>query len=217
MKSIKKYLLGIPLLIQLGGCEEKLDLYPLTTLSDGTFYKDLPQLQSAVDDVYRQMGILYDARGIPSLYGTLFSDNGAVIAQLAGTPVDQPIDRHEIFSENARIRNAWDDAYSAIYICNNAIHQLEITEITIDESHKSRMLAEATLVRSLAYFNLVRAFGAVPLITERITPAESFNYLRESPDKVYQQLVADLNFAKNNLPRSYSGGDVGRHQKLLPD
>ncbi|MEX2595098.1 MAG: RagB/SusD family nutrient uptake outer membrane protein, partial [Anditalea sp.] len=208
-----RYILTIPLLILLNSCEEKLDLYPLTTLSEGTFYQDLSQLQSAADDVYRQMGILYDARSIPSLYGILYSDNGGVIAQLAGTPVDQPIDRHEIFSENSRILNAWDDAYSAIYICNNVIHQLEITEIEMEESHRARMLSEATLVRSLAYFNLVRAFGAVPLITEKITPTEAYNYLRESPEVVYQQLVVDLNFAKDNLPESYSGADVGRVTK----
>ena len=31
----------------------------------------------------------------------------------------------------------------------------------------------------------------------------------ESPDQVYQQIMDDLTFAKENLPESYSGGDVG--------
>jgi hypothetical protein len=208
--KLRKYFLILPLLLMMSSCDQDLDLYPLTTLSEGTFYNTLPQLQAAANDVYRQMGRLYDAFSIPSLYGTLYSDNGAVIAQLAGTPVDQPIDRHEITSDNSRIENAWDVAYNAIYICNNVIHQLEITEVEIDESLKSRMIAEAKLVRSLAYFNLVRAFGAIPLITEKILPAQAYDYLRESPDKVYQQLIADLTLAKNDLPASYSGGDVGR-------
>jgi hypothetical protein len=206
------YLVTLLFLFMISSCDEKehLDLYPLTTLSEGTFYKNLPQLQAAVDDVYRQMGRLYDGFSIPSLYGTLYSDNGAVIAQLAGTPVDQPIDRHEITSDNSRIEDAWDVAYNAVYICNNVIQQLEITEVEIDEGLKSRMFAEAKLVRSLAYFNLVRAFGGIPLITKKILPAEAYDYLRESPDKVYQQLIADLTLAKNDLPESYSGEDVGR-------
>ncbi|MEX2567977.1 MAG: RagB/SusD family nutrient uptake outer membrane protein, partial [Cyclobacteriaceae bacterium] len=214
MTHIKKYLIGI-FLVAIGfGCEDKLDLYPLTGLSEGTFYRNLSQLEAAVDDVYRQMGIIYNARSIPSLYGTLFSDNGAVIAQLAGTPVDQPIDRHEIFSENSRIQNAWDDAYSAIYICNNAIFRLESTDISIEESHKNRMIAEALVVRSLAYFNLVRAFGEVPLITSRISPSQSYDYLREDTDVIYSQLIQDLNFAKNNLQESYTGLDIGRVTKF---
>lgn len=212
MKSIK-YLL-IPFLFMMNGCDkDRLDLYPLTVLSEGTYYKSLDQIESAADDVYRQMGLLYDAYGIPSLYGTLFSDNGAVVAQLAGTPIDQPIDRHQLTADNPRIEEAWDVTYHAIFICNNIIEQIEITEIEIDESLKNRMIAEAKLVRSLAYFNLVRAFGAVPLITEVITPAQAFDYVRESPDVVYQQIIDDLTLAKSNLPESYLGGDVGRVTK----
>ena len=209
MKS-SKYLLIIPLFLMMGACEENLDLYPKTTLSEGTYYKDLPQIQSAANDVYRQMGRLYDAFSIPSLYGMLFSDNGAVIAQLAGTPIDEPIDRHEIFSDNPRIENAWDVAYNAIYICNNIIHQLEITDLEINQELKSRMFAEAKFVRSLAYFNLVRAFGAIPLITEKIQPPQAYDYLREAPEKVYEQLVHYLTVAKEDLPQSYSGDDIGR-------
>lgn len=208
--KMKRYMMVIPLFLMMGSCEDKLDLYPLTTLSEGTFYKDLPQLRAASDDVYRQMGRLYDAFSIPSLYGTLYSDNGAVIAQLAGTPIDEPIDRHEIFSDNPRIEEAWDVAYNTIYICNNIIYQLQITEVEIDEGLRSRILAEAKVVRSLAYFNLVRAFGAVPLITEKILPSEAYDYLRTDPETVYQKLIADLKLSKNDLPASYSGEDIGR-------
>src|SRR5690554_7359669 len=102
---LSKYILIIPLFFTVGACEENLDLYPKTTLSEGTYYTDLPQILSAANDVYRQMGRLYDAFSIPSLYGMLYSDNGAVIAQLAGTPIDEPIHRHEIFSDNPRIED----------------------------------------------------------------------------------------------------------------
>jgi len=213
MKKSIIYLL-IPVLIIGNGCsEERLDLYPITSISEGTFYKDASQIQSAADDVYRQIGRLYNPYGIPSLYGTLFSDNGAVVAQLAGTPIDQPIDRHRLTADNPRIESAWDDAYNAIFICNNIIAQIEITEVEMEESLKTRMIAEATLVRALAYFNLVRAFGAVPLVTEVITPDQALDHLRESPDIVYQQIIEDLKLAKNDLPTSYTGGDVGRVTK----
>lgn len=209
MKPIS-YILAACFLISSCGEDKYLDLYPETSLSEGTFYNTLPELQAAVDDIYRQMGRLYDAGGIPSLYGSLFSDDGAVVAQLAGIPIHQPIDEHQIASSNSAVQDAWDVAYNVIYICNNAIRQINITEIEIDPALKSRMLAEATLIRSLAYFNLVRAYGAVPLITEVISPTEAYDYLRESPEKVYRQIVADLSAAKEALPESYSGADVGR-------
>lgn len=210
MKSIK-YLI-IPFLFLMSACDptDDLDLYPLTQISEGTFYNNQLELQQAVDAVYRELGILADARSVADLYGELYSDNTHIAFQLGGDPVDDPISRHEIRTSNSRILTAWDNSYSSIYICNNVIHQLEITEVPIEESLKSRWMAEATLVRSFAYFNLVRAFGAIPLITEKITPTQAYEYLRESPDQVYQQLISDLTFAKNNLPESYSGEDVGR-------
>ena len=213
MKNIKIYLFSLGLTIIYGCSQDRLDLYPLTEISEGTFYQDASQLEAAADDVYRQIGRLYNAFGIPSLYGTLFSDNGAVVAQLAGTPVDQPIDRHQLTADNPRVETAWDEAYNVIFICNNVIEQLEITQVEIDSNLKTRMLAEAKLVRALAYFNLVRAFGAVPLITEVITPSQAFEHLRESPDTIYQQIIDDLTLAKNDLPTSYSGSDIGRLTK----
>lgn len=212
MKLIKYLLINITLIFLLSGCDlqKDLELYPETNLTQGIFYANETQIKAAVNDIYRQMGRLYDAYSIPSLYGNLFSDDGAVIAQLAGTPVDQPIDRHEIRSENSRIQDMWNVTYNVIFNTNNLIHQLEITKIEIDPSLKSRMFAEVKLVRSLAYFNLVRAFGDVPLVTKMITPGQSYDYLRESSDKVYEQIITDLKFSKSNLPANYSGSDVGR-------
>src|SRR5699024_8049384 len=72
---------------------------------------------------------------------------------------------------------------------------------------------QALMVRSLAYFNLVRAFGDVPLVLKIIEPDESSEYLREDTNIIYEQLIDDLNFAKENLPAKYSGDNVGRVTK----
>ena len=50
MKS-SKYLLIIPLFLMMGACEENLDLYPKTTLSEGTYYKDLPQIRQTATEI----------------------------------------------------------------------------------------------------------------------------------------------------------------------
>lgn len=211
MKSLK-YFLIITFLFMLGACDEEkyLDLYPLTQISEGNFYNNQVELQQAVDDVYRQLGRLADAQSVADLYGELFSDNTYIAFQLGGTPVDDPISRHEITPSNGRILDAWDDSYNSIYICNNVIFQIENSEVQVDENLKNRWIAEATLVRSFAYFNLVRAFGAIPFITEKISPTQAYDYLREEPDEVYQQLITDLIFSKNNLPANYTGENIGR-------
>ena len=54
---------------------KELDLYPKTEITEGNFYQTQDQLILAVNDVYRQMGRIYDAGGIADIYGELRSDN----------------------------------------------------------------------------------------------------------------------------------------------
>lgn len=46
-----------------------------------------------------------------------------------------------------------------------------------------------------------------------ISPEESYNYLREDPSKVYEQIITDLTMAKEYLPESYSKTHVGKVTK----
>lgn len=210
MRIIKycTFILGIGMIT---GCEQDyLDFYPENAMTEGNFYQNQQQLQQAVDNVYWQLGRVYEASGLPDIYGELRSDNTNIAFPIGGTPVDDPISEFQALSSNTRFLDAWDASYNAIYICNNAIHQLEISEVEMDANLKSRLIAEATLVRALIYFNMVRAWGDIPLVLSRITPAESYDYLREDVDGVYAELISDLNFAKDNLPETYTGNDVGR-------
>lgn len=215
MKSLNYYL-AIPFLFLMSGCDfdSHLNLAPPTSITEANFYNSQAEFQQAVDAIYRELGgSLVAASSVADLYGELYSDNTTFVFQTAGDPVDEAISGYIQRSENTRITSAWNDTYESIFIANNVINQLENTEVIIDESLENRWIGELLVVRSLAYFNLVRAFGAVPLLLDAVTPQEAYEYLRTNPEEVYQQLITDLTFAKNNLPASYSGDDVGRiHQ-----
>ena len=58
---------------------------------------------------------------------------------------------------------------------------------------------EARALRGLEYFDLVRLFENVPLIT---TPTQDI-VPQASPDSVYAQIVADLKYAADSIPTSY--------------
>ncbi len=211
MRSIK-YAFIITSLFIISSCDEDkyLDIYPLTSITEGNFYQNETELRQALNDVYRQLGRIYNASGIVDFYGEMSSDNTDMIF-IAGTAFDYGhINDHSILTYNARILSAWNTCYNAIFICNKVIHEIENTNVEISQSIKNSMLGEALLIRSLIYFNMVRAWGDVPLITRLVTPLEAYDYLRESTDIIYQQIIADLNFAKANLPESYSGSNVGR-------
>ena len=211
MKSIR-YILLITFLIVISSCDEDkyLDLYPLTSVTEGSFYNTEIELRQGLNDAYRQLGRVYSANGIVDLYGEQCSDNTYILIKGGGDNFSEQINEFWTLSSNGRINTAWNVCYNAIYICNVIINKLETTSVDIDASMKNRMIAEAIAIRSVIYFNMVRAWGDIPLILEPIAPLESYNYLRESSENVYDQIIRDLNFTKDHLPQNYTGADVGR-------
>jgi len=63
----------------------------------------------------------------------------------------------------------------------------------------------------LYYFNLVRLWGAVPLVLHDATSVDitSLKTNQSTVAQVYQQIIADLTEAEN-LPATYTGADIGR-------
>ena len=190
--------------------DKYLDIYPLTSITEGNFYQSEAELHQALNDVYRQLGRIYSANGIADLYGEQTSDNTRIIMKSGADNWSEQINEFWTLTDNGRLRAAWDECYNAIYICNNIIHQLQNPEVDIGTSVQNRMIAEALLVRSLIYFNMVRAWGDIPLVTKPIAPVEAYDYLRVGVDEVYHQIISDLIFARDHLPANYTGVDVGR-------
>lgn len=214
MKHIKKHFLFVLIWGTFSCSEEVLDLYPKTQITEGNFYQNEEQLILAANDIYRQLGIMYNAQGIADLFGELRSDNTYIEFTGGATTFAEEITDFYIRTNNGLIENAWETCYNAIFICNNVIYHLENSEVQFNDTNlKKRLKAEATLVRSLIFFNMVRVWGEIPLPLKPLSPEEGYEYLRESPEVVYQQIINDLQFAKSNLPESYTGNDVGRVTK----
>lgn len=216
MKTNRSYTsLYILVFLSLISCNaSELDLYPETRLTQGNFYKSESQLVQAVDDVYRQLNRVYDARGIVDLYGELYSDNTYIEFTGGATTFEEDIIGYGIQTNNGRIQTAWETCYNALFICNNIIEQLQKTEVVFSKPDmKNRLIAEATFVRSLIFFNMVRVWGDIPMPLKVVTAVESYDYIRESEAKIYQQIIKDLSESKNNLPATYTGSDIGRATK----
>lgn len=108
--------------------------------------------------------------------------------------------------DNGFYNNLWRENYLLISRVNVIISRVPGIE-DLSTENKNRVLAEARFLRAFAYFNLVRYFGNVPLITEPTTTADlvSLQVSRDPTEKVYEQIFSDLEFAKQNLPDNFSG------------
>ena len=103
----------------------------------------------------------------------------------------------------------WKDYYQGIARANLLIQKAPGAEM--DETVKKRFIAEAKVLRSLYYFELVRMFGNIPLILEPISATDDYwNIPQVAPSAVYTQIEADIVAAIPDLMMMVSGNDKGR-------
>lgn len=112
---------------------------------------------------------------------------------------------------NGAISNFWQYRYKGILRCNVAIDRIPQATI-LNEELKNRFIAEARFLRAYFYFELVRNFGGVPLITGFMLPEEIQGIERSSTEDVYKFIEDDLKAAAAVLPKrsEYSATDMGR-------
>jgi hypothetical protein len=122
------------------------------------------------------------------------------------------ISAFELTSQLGTLGTAWRNSYELIERANKVLGRIDPINFT-DATKKKRYKGEVSFLRALSYFELVKAFGDVPLIDKEITSAEAGNYPRVAMDKVYDLIISDLTYAASVLPASYSGADLGRATK----
>ena len=90
----------------------------------------------------------------------------------------------------------WQNYYKAIFRCNQLIVQEENIDWAGDIKAQGRVMGEAHAIRGILYFDLVRMFGDVPLLT---APSEE-NIPRSPASDVYQLIFEDFKYAIEHIP-----------------
>lgn len=94
---------------------------------------------------------------------------------------------------NTYLYNHWSALYTPIARANLVLSFIDNVAFSSEDT-KSQYKAEMKFIRAFMYFQLVREFGDVPMVTERLTnPDDALAFTRRvSRDSVYKQIVADL-------------------------
>ncbi|MEL1239817.1 RagB/SusD family nutrient uptake outer membrane protein [Flavobacterium flavipallidum] len=103
-------------------------------------------------------------------------------------------------STNWAVDVYWGNQYSIISAANVAIEYSDKIS-GLSETAKNTGLGEVKFFRAMSYFNLVENYGGVPLVLKPITTAER-NFVRNSEEEVYTQIVSDLNDALTGVPET---------------
>jgi starch-binding outer membrane protein, SusD/RagB family len=205
MKSNSIYLL---ILIVLVSCDDEfLDLPPISAASVDELYQTDNDFQDAVVGIYSILRDQYSN----FWHFELPSDD--VRHQWPTEDIRLRMDNYTFQDNESLFHNTWINYYQMIFRANLVLERIEdVDEIAVP--NRNRHLGEARFLRAFAYFDLVRIFGEVPLITSVLTNEEALERGRESTDRVYNEvIIPDLEAAFELLPESYPSSEVGRVTK----
>jgi hypothetical protein len=102
-----------------------------------------------------------------------------------------------INASNEWVDVQWRFAYQGIFRCNLVIENVPNAPIT--EEQIEVLVAEAKFLRGVFYFDLVKNFGGVPLLTSPIA-VDDANLSRSTEDEIWAQIEQDFFEASNHLP-----------------
>ncbi|MCX2492769.1 RagB/SusD family nutrient uptake outer membrane protein [Pedobacter sp. PF22-3] len=120
-----------------------------------------------------------------------------------------------LLPSNSYLKAHWLALYNAITRSNFILSNIDKANFTT-QANKANYAAEAKFIRAIMYFELVRKWGAVPLVTKQLSTNEEVTpFVFRAPEAdVYNQIVADLKDGLNStLPNFPATANIGRTSK----
>lgn len=215
---MKKYwFIAIASIIFFSSCKKFLQLEPKYVVNTASFYKTEQDFETAIVGSYSQLQPLYNASMI--YLGELTTDN-AHILWTSPTTSESELDEMRITPSNGFVGNVWNWDYKIITESNTILDNIDNTGLR--DALKEQYKGEAKFLRAFAYFNLVRLFGDLPIVTHNFrSPKEiqSYDMSRKPADSVYAIIIDDLQQASSELQGvtglSKSRASVGAAKTLL--
>ncbi len=168
-------------------------------LASEEFFKSASDIEIATLGVYSVLNDKLFANS--ERYAFLWAADDRTAATGSNKTFFLEYDQMTPLNTNTWTNLTWDALWQLIGAANtffdNEPKMRELVAGTSQEADLDRNLGEVHFIRGMMYFELVQAFGTVPLITsqEDLTGEESL----ASFEDIYALIIDDLTFAKNHL------------------
>lgn len=193
MKNIKYTIFGgLFLLGALTSCtKDDLDLKPISSTYEEEFYKTDTDILGLV------LGVYDGLQALPKREFTLTEMRSDNATSRLHEGEYQQLESFNVDPTNSVSAGYYTANYNVIFRANNVLAHIDVMK---DAAKKVNYIAEAKFARALAYFNLVRAYGEVPLVDKLVTPAETAYFSKKSVADIYALIEADFTAAVAGLP-----------------
>ncbi|MFY0626835.1 MAG: RagB/SusD family nutrient uptake outer membrane protein [Reichenbachiella sp.] len=192
-------------------CEDVLDKQPLDIISENAVWSDPVLMDSYLDQCYAEMVFGWETRygggpnfgttGFYSWFEQTFSLTIADEAKVgwSGAPKSNWI------TAAGGVEEWW--GYPTVRKLNEFVERLD-ADATLTDEYRSQRIAEARYLRAHAYFNMVKRYGGVPLITEvqqLDDPEEELYPTRNSEEEIYDFVLSELDAIEADLVSAEAG------------
>jgi starch-binding outer membrane protein, SusD/RagB family len=216
MKTYNIFITAAIALFTLGSCSNFLTTELTDQKTSDSYYKTPSDAYTALVGCYNGLNLIWSDNSYAfPVASEVYSDNCFGGTGTSDGHDYDVLDQFDITLAPSYVslyENDWKRYYQAIYRCNELLDKLDQVEWGSSSSLKNQYEAEAKFLRAFFYFDLVRLFEKVPLIT---TPTSEL-VAQADPADIYKQIMSDLRFAINNMPTtaySSSSTTVGRATK----
>ena len=182
--------------VALSSCDDFLDdnRYPLDKQTDNpAYWTNKVNLQAQINTLYGNFtGYGNGGSWVNDYYYRSLSDDQCNHIESGATMAFAGWNYKQAESTNS----VWDASYTEVRRCNYIINNANLADAT----ENNNFIAQARLIRAMQYYELVRALGDVPLVTEVLDPPSPELYGPRTPrNEVMDLVLEDLNFAVNNI------------------
>lgn len=203
------------LIFTMGACKKSfLDVQPITTVTDGNFYKTPADGYKALVGCYDGLQLIWSAGVSLPVAANVFSDDcfgGTGNSDGYGYQMLDEFDKSRSPSDQNLFGQNWGFYYKAIYRCNVFLGKIDQIDWGTNTTLKNTYEAETRYIRAYLYFDMMRLWGHIPLLT---APSAE-NLPQADPKAVYKVIAEDLKYAAANIPAvSYGAQDPATHGRV---
>lgn len=207
MNNYKIYIAIICLLFAFG-CSKKFEAEPLDRITGDLIFDPLDKNADYAKQFLNGTYLL-----LPDWYNRI---DGSFLDAGTDDAVPSRIGTQAEFYRTGRISSTtlpddvWSKNYLGIRRANLFLSKVDVVPTTA--VLKTQFKAEARFLRAYFYFELVKRWGGVPLIGDKVyTINDDINVPRNTLDECYAYIVAELDAIKSSLlPYAITDGDWGR-------
>ena len=188
-------------------CKKFLTETPYSLLSTNNFYQSAGDAEVALNGVFGTLTAQTYYGRTSWTVSELGGDDLTVTATSSSDRVT--LGNYTATSSNGEVANWWNNIYSMVNRANDVI--THVPGIAMDTPTRNDIVGNARFLRALGYFELVRSFGAVPLLLTPTTATSNLFPAKTPVADIYTQIISDLQYAEanclleNKIPTAYKG------------